>query len=76
MRWLKIQKLEYIENGMYLYCEIKEFLTCSTFWQAIITEGKESATEACCSAVQLSNFQLWLSSWIARAVVWCRYNIK
>ena len=40
------------------------------------TVGKENATEACCSAVELSNFQLWLSSCTATAVIWCRYNIK
>ena len=28
MGWLKIQKLEYLENGTYLFYEIKKFLTC------------------------------------------------
>ena len=28
MGWLKIQKLEYLENRTYLFYEIKRFLTC------------------------------------------------
>ena len=30
MGWLKIQKLEYIENGAYFFYEIKKFLTCTS----------------------------------------------
>ena len=30
MGWLKIQKLEYLENGMQLFYEIKKFLTCAS----------------------------------------------
>ena len=28
--WLKIQKLEYVENGAYLFYETKKFLTCAS----------------------------------------------
>ena len=38
MGWLKIQKLEYLENGTIFY-EIKKFLTCAsddTFWEVIV----------------------------------------
>ena len=39
MGWLKIQKLNYLENGMELFYEIKKFLTCAsyyTFWENIV----------------------------------------
>ena len=29
MRWLKIQKPEYLENGTSLFHKIKKFLTCA-----------------------------------------------
>ena len=28
--WLKIQKLEYLENGTQFFYEIKKFLTCAS----------------------------------------------
>ena len=36
MGWLKIQKLEYFENGTLFFYEIKKFLICvsdHTFWE-------------------------------------------
>ena len=30
MGWLKIQKLEYLENGIYISYEIKKFLICAS----------------------------------------------
>ena len=36
MGWLKTQKLEYLENGTWLFYETKKFLTCAsdgTFWE-------------------------------------------
>ena len=30
MGWLKIQKLEYLENGTLHFQKIKKFLTCAT----------------------------------------------
>ena len=38
MEWLKIQKLEYLENGTEFCYEIKKFLICAsddTFWKVI-----------------------------------------
>ena len=31
MGWLKIEKLEYFENGTQLFYEIKKFLTCASY---------------------------------------------
>ena len=39
MGWLKIQKLEYLENETWLFCEIKKFLSCASddkFWEVFI----------------------------------------
>ena len=39
MGWLKIQKLEYLENGTLFFYEIKKFLICAsddTFWEIIV----------------------------------------
>ena len=39
MGWLKIEKLEYLENGTWLFYEIKNFLICAsddTFWEVIV----------------------------------------
>ena len=30
IRWLKIQTLEYLENGTEIFCEIKKFLTSAS----------------------------------------------
>ena len=32
MERLKIQKLEYLENGTQIFYEIKKFLTCAGLW--------------------------------------------
>ena len=39
MGWLKMQKLEYLENGTSFFHEIKKFLTCAsddTFSEVIV----------------------------------------
>ena len=39
MGWLKIQKLDYLENEIQFFSEIKKFLTCAaddTFWEVIV----------------------------------------
>ena len=45
MRWWKIYKLEYLENGTWLFYEKKKLLACAsddTVWEAIIVHCAEA----------------------------------